>query len=133
MPHFELDNSMQLNPGDDFCVALNHWLDSAGEFGTEGLVRFRWVSNKLAKEEIEFMLREGLIEPLGTRNRKRTTKSFKLIFLDIDGVLNSSCGGNFKEACITSLKRIVDATDAKLILVSGWESGWEKEKKRVAG
>lgn len=58
----------------------------------------------------------------------------KLIFLDIDGVLN--CGGTPTRApsgCIgvdddkvKRLKKIVDATGAKVVLTSTWKTEWFK-------
>lgn len=58
----------------------------------------------------------------------------KIIFLDIDGVLNCS---NTKDRCeayvgiedkkVELLKQIVDATKAKLVLVSTWRYTWFKE------
>ena len=110
--------------------ALTHWLDSVIEFGIDNLLAFPWVNLRLAEEEIEFMLQEGLIEPLGNRYAKIMAKPCKLIFLDVDGVLNSACGGTFKDGCLQNLKRIVDSTGAKIVLVSSWKSGWEKKDKR---
>ncbi|MBO6285636.1 MAG: hypothetical protein J6O18_04935, partial [Bacilli bacterium] len=86
---------------------------------------------ELAEEEIAFMLREGLIEPVGERYQKSRGRPFKLIFLDVDGVLNSTCGGNFKDRCLRELKRIVDSSNAKIILISSWKAGWEKEEKHL--
>ena len=58
----------------------------------------------------------------------------KVIFLDIDGVLNSEeyyesfPDGEFippiDPVCVERLKRIVDRTGAKLILSSSWRGGW---------
>lgn len=60
--------------------------------------------------------------------------SVKLIFLDIDGVLNCS---TTKDRClfytgvedkkIGFLKQIVDATKAKIVLVSTWRYTWYKD------
>lgn len=60
----------------------------------------------------------------------------KVIFLDIDGVLNnqfskSRCGyyiGIDKDK-VRRLKEIVDATNAKIVLVSSWKSDWERADK----
>ena len=58
----------------------------------------------------------------------------KVIFLDIDGVLNylriperapSGCIG-ISDACCERLARIVAATDAKIVLTSTWKRDWEK-------
>lgn len=55
----------------------------------------------------------------------------KLIFLDVDGVLNSLStkaeieGYTFvSDELIALLKQIVDATDAKIVLSSTWRRGW---------
>ena len=70
----------------------------------------------------------------------------KVIFLDVDGVLNSQ--SDFKathhKMCVMGsgcigiygprlklLKQIVDATDAKIVLVSSWKSCWLKYRKQV--
>lgn len=65
----------------------------------------------------------------------------KLIFLDIDGVLNSErfYDNNkdmdfylqpFDPLSIACLKRIVEATDAKIILTSSWRGGWSKDPSK---
>ena len=117
------------NENDLVQSALNHWLDSHPDFGIEDLLPFPWMNRRLAEEEIEFMLQEGLIEKAGERYTKKAHKACKLIFLDVDGVLNSACGGSFKDGCLQNLKRIVDSVGAKIILVSSWKSGWEKKEK----
>lgn len=59
----------------------------------------------------------------------------KLIFLDIDGVLNcmgskSRCQGfiGIDNDKVKRLKQIVDATDAKIVLTSTWKRHWDKNK-----
>ena len=70
----------------------------------------------------------------------------KVIFLDIDGVLNSrldhaathhkmnvmgdGCIGIYKPR-LRFLKEIVDATNAKIVLVSSWKDCYEKYKRQV--
>lgn len=64
----------------------------------------------------------------------------KVIFLDVDGVLNSfdliketSQNGHVEfvdPKSVAVLKKIVDATDAKIVLSSSWRSGWHKEKEK---
>ena len=58
----------------------------------------------------------------------------KIIFLDIDGVLNwggteelapSGCIG-VEDMMIRNLKKIVDDTSAKIVLTSTWKSEWSK-------
>ena len=61
----------------------------------------------------------------------------KLIFLDIDGVLNCSSTKERIERYVgvdsnklNLLKQIVDATNAKIVLVSTWKEYWYKEPQR---
>ena len=61
----------------------------------------------------------------------------KVIFLDIDGVLNYSkckdrCGVyvGIDDANVALLKQIVDKTQAKIVLVSSWKAGWIKDKNK---
>ncbi len=58
----------------------------------------------------------------------------KLIFLDIDGVLNyentkasapSGCMG-IDDKLVTKLAQIVEETDTRIILTSDWKIGWEE-------
>jgi len=59
----------------------------------------------------------------------------KVIFLDIDGVLNSiafdrertSEQGNIDETRLPLLKQILDETGALIVLSSSWRKHWEKE------
>lgn len=59
----------------------------------------------------------------------------KVLFLDIDGVLNSfkydlhrvEGEGNIDVTRLPLLKRIVDATGAQIVLSSSWRKYWEKE------
>lgn len=60
----------------------------------------------------------------------------KVIFLDIDGVLNcknskSSCCGlmGIDDKKVELLKSIVDKSNAKIVLTSSWRTGWEKIRK----
>lgn len=58
----------------------------------------------------------------------------KIIFLDIDGVLNSSVydrqrtetDGNIDKTRLVLLKELVDKTGAKIVLSSSWRNHWEK-------
>lgn len=60
----------------------------------------------------------------------------KIIFLDIDGVLNSrrydrtrsSDEGNIDVTRLPLLKRIVDATGAKIVLSSSWRTHWDADE-----
>ncbi len=59
----------------------------------------------------------------------------KVIFLDIDGVLNSDAydrirgknQGNIDETRLPLLKRLIDETQALIILSSSWRKHWEKD------
>ena len=60
----------------------------------------------------------------------------KVIFLDIDGVLNtpsseSRCGEyiGIDDDKVERLKQIVEKTKAKIVLISTWKKYWRKEKK----
>ena len=68
---------------------------------------------------------------------KELVIEMKIVFLDIDGVLNfggcterapSGCIGILDDKLIL-LKRIIDETNAKIVLVSTWKFGWEKDNK----
>lgn len=57
----------------------------------------------------------------------------KVIFLDVDGVLNSGETLDlFDEFRVEFLKRIVDATGAKIVLSSSWKSGFIKDENGVS-
>lgn len=57
----------------------------------------------------------------------------KILFLDIDGVLNSQqflqeggyCGLILDPSRMILLKEILDATNAKIVLTSSWREHWE--------
>ena len=59
----------------------------------------------------------------------------KIIFLDIDGVLNSMSydrkrtveQGNIDETRLPLLKQIIVATDANVVLSSSWRKHWDKD------
>ena len=55
-----------------------------------------------------------------------------LIFLDIDGVLNSN-HSNYElyQPYIKNLKTLVDATDAQIILSSSWQMFVKKENNEI--
>ena len=65
-------------------------------------------------------------------------KEVKILFLDIDGVLNSASTAfsplgirDIDEDKLLLLKEIIDKTKAKIILISSWKEKWysNKEKK----
>lgn len=61
----------------------------------------------------------------------------KVIFLDVDGVLNCAYSqSRAPHGCIgvdddkvKVLRKIIDATDAKIVLVSTWKQSWSKNKE----
>lgn len=60
----------------------------------------------------------------------------KVIFLDIDGVLNtpsseSRCGEyiGIDDEKVEKLKQIVEKTKAEIVLISTWKKYWRKEEK----
>lgn len=73
------------------------------------------------------------IDSVGNVNNQKEP-GIKLIFLDVDGVLNCS---STKDRCgryvgidsekVVLLKRLVEKTDARIILISTWKEWWYKE------
>lgn len=71
--------------------------------------------------------------------KERSDSAMKIIFLDIDGVLNNhetrtttSDGWCFvDDELVARLKKIVDATDAKIVLSSTWLEGWHREDETL--
>lgn len=62
----------------------------------------------------------------------------KVIFLDVDGVLNcqgttARCGGliGIDSAKVKLLKQIVDATGAKIVLSSSWRLGYNRDGEQL--
>lgn len=58
----------------------------------------------------------------------------KIVFLDVDGVLNcmgskSKCKGliGIDDKRVKLLKQIVDVTNAFIVLTSSWKTGWKRE------
>ena len=75
-----------------------------------------------------------------SRKGKRGNKDMKVIFLDVDGVLNSQQLFEKSEDAqlisvdeenIKNLKKIVDATGAKIVLSSSWRYGWAEHSDAV--
>lgn len=57
----------------------------------------------------------------------------KVIFLDVDGVLNHYGSGSFDKKCLENLAKITKTTGAKIVLISSWrmvydENGRAKHK-----
>ncbi len=65
----------------------------------------------------------------------RGLMTMKVIFLDIDGVLNSYAydrqrapdDGNIDATRLELLKLLIDKTEAKIVLTSSWREHWDKE------
>lgn len=57
----------------------------------------------------------------------------KVIFLDVDGVMNSYQNEWLDLKCVDNLHMIVQATDANVVITSSWRDGWFKEadKKKL--
>ena len=60
----------------------------------------------------------------------------KIIFLDVDGVLNNystteRCGDycGIETDCLSRLKKLVDISGAEIVLVSTWKDHWEKDER----
>lgn len=79
---------------------------------------------------------EGYISDKGTVliKCKEDNPGIKIVFLDVDGVLNSSstkdtCGKyvGIEDEKVELLKKLVDETGARIVLVSTWKEYWYKE------
>ena len=88
-------------------------------------------SNKIFNDLIE----QGYIDAEGKVDKEKVDPNYiegpKVIFLDVDGVLNchstkDKCGGyiGIDDKKVSLLKEIVDATGAIIILVSSWKEWW---------
>jgi len=51
----------------------------------------------------------------------------KLVFLDIDGVLNYQGSQIIDEGCLNNLKRIISETKARIVLISSWKHFFDDE------
>lgn len=91
-------------------------------------------SNKIFHDLIE----GGYIDAEGKVNKKRVDPNYvegpKVIFLDVDGVLNCRgtedvfCGSvGIEDEKVALLKQIVNSTKAVIVLVSSWKEWWYKE------
>lgn len=95
-----------------------------------------------AVEAFNELVNKGFISSSGKVNKEKVYKelneeyvpSIKIIFLDVDGVLNchstKDCCGIYRgieDKKVNLLKEIVDATGAKVVLVSSWKQWWFKE------
>lgn len=60
----------------------------------------------------------------------------KIIFLDVDGVLNcptttERCGkySGIDKNCLSRLKNVIDLTGAEIVLISTWKQRWVKNER----
>ncbi len=81
------------------------------------------------------LIEKGYVDKEGNVNKEKVDSNYvegpKVIFLDVDGVLNcrstkDKCGGyiGIDDNKVALLKEIVDATGAIIILVSSWKEWW---------
>ena len=82
------------------------------------------------------LILEGYISKDGKVIKTKEDDGIKIIFLDIDGVLNcrstkDRCGQyiGIEDGKVKLLKEIVDSCNAKLILVSTWKENWYKDPR----
>ena len=67
------------------------------------------------------MLKKLLIFDKSTNCKNEKDKDLKVIFLDIDGVMNHETSKEDMDTdCLYQLKRIVEQTDAYIVLTSSW-------------
>ena len=90
-----------------------------------GFIKARAIFNELI--ENGYINSDGSVVKLNSR----ILNEEKVIFLDVDGVLNShstkdSCMGyiGVEDKKVALLKEIVDATKASIVLVSSWKANW---------
>ena len=105
--------------------AINHWIDNNP---ISSLDLLPWMNLRLKEEEIQFWIENDIID----NHLNRTTKSIKqrIVFLDVDGVLNHSKSKDAIDSiCLENLRYIVKKTGAIIILVSSWKCGWFKDDK----
>lgn len=65
----------------------------------------------------------------------------KIVFLDVDGVLNSvrydrqrgADEGNIDRSRLPLLKRLIDKTQAQIVLSSSWRKHWDADGARLDG
>ena len=101
-----------------------------------------------ANEVFNAFVSKGLIDSEGKVNNikvyekieEETKESIKLIFLDIDGVLNchytkDRCDNTIgiDDKKVSLLKEIVDKTKAQIVLVTSWKDGWTPEENFKSG
>ena len=92
-------------------------------------------SYKTFKELVD----KGFVDSHGVVNKEQVCKELgieymKIIFLDVDGVLNCKdtidyCGPykGIEDKKVALLKEMVESTNSKIVLVSSWKEWWYKE------
>ena len=86
------------------------------------------------------LIEKGYIDESGRVNKKKIDPDYverpKVIFLDVDGVLNchstkDTCCGyrGIEDKKVSYLKEIIDATGAIIVLVSSWKEWWTANPK----
>lgn len=94
-----------------------------GEITEENLKKAETILNRIDSTENFYLKNRGKLSHHAVwRNGPR-----KVIFLDIDGVLNQDNGGlKIEEQFVKRLARIVEATDAEIILLSSWRGAFTR-------
>ena len=113
-------------------IAIDHYVDKNPTISLQNLRQtFPWINASLAEEEAVSWVERGLMVREGDVLRRTEIRpNAKLLFLDIDGVLNHVKGdAPIDTDCLRNLKKVVDATGAEIILISSWRLGWFKDDK----
>lgn len=113
---------------EEFKNYINCYLDTIEKIDKKKYQeKFPWVNDKLFNEQWLFWLGNKLIDADG--NVIENFSKQKLVFLDVDGVLNHSTSTDAIDAkCLENLRVIVKQTNSLIILISSWKSGWNKNK-----
>ncbi len=117
------------------CPAKVRMFRAAGGMAgnTEGIIRIQKGNRMDHLRRLYWKITDGLRAGGGRGLRK---PAMKVIFLDIDGVLNHEefFMAHIDEmeqfpvdpACVRRIKEIVDATGARIVLTSSWRMGWNR-------
>lgn len=78
-------------------------------------------------------IKNGIFSCSDFTNTDECRNITKVIFLDVNGVLNDSRTKpmiiGIDKAHVRQLKQIVDATGAEIVLTSTWKNGWEPNRR----
>lgn len=77
-------------------------------------VRFKEIS-------LPFKIEAGMVETQNLINKNM--KHNKILFLDVDGVINIPPYDNFNDDCLDRLKDIITKTKCKVVISSSWRTG----------